>query len=418
MAEGVVITRARTGWPLVLGAAAVAVLTGAQVAAAASRAAVVFPVVAVGLALLVYLAVTRFAAFVGATLAVRASLDTARGTLDTRVVGDYSELPAWLDPGTAVGVLFLVAGLAWLAAQPWKGVHPAILAFLGVAGLSTLGSYDPATSAAELLRLATWLLMMVVVGRLTSEEPALRGPLLTAVFAAAVPPVVLTVHQVVTGADQAYVHGVLQPHGTFWHPNGLGLFCMLLALMGVSLLWWSRGRARLLLAVVVAGLAFALVASEARTAWLGAVAGLVVVAIAQDRRLLAVVGLAGVAAAVVLPSSLGESRTDAGYAGNSVVWRFDHWEQALGLMERNPVTGTGLGTTKMLIIKEVHNDYLRAAVETGLLGLIAYLALLVTLALIAARALRATRAGLERGWRSGSPPASLRSRWPRWPTTS
>ncbi|MFI9553895.1 O-antigen ligase family protein [Nonomuraea endophytica] len=389
------ITYEKAGWPLILGAAALAALTGAQLAASSARVAVVIPLAAAGLAVLAYLAVTRFALFVAAALAVRASLDLAKGTLDTRTVGGAAELPLWLDPGTLLGVLFLLAGTVWLAVQPRISVRPAIVFFFCVAALSAVGSSDPVTSAGETLRLAAWLLMIVVVACLVRQDRELVGPLLTAVFVAAIPPIALTLYQVVSGSDQAYVHGVLQPHGTFWHPNGLGLFSMLLLLMSLSVLPWSGSR--LVMGVLLAGLAFTLVASEARTAWFGAVAGLIVVALLQDRRIWFVIGLAGAAAAVILPSSLGESRTEAGFAGNSVVWRFDHWQQALGLMERNPVTGTGLGTTKLLIVKEVHNDYLRAIVETGLLGLAAYAALLVTLALAAARALRTARAGIDRG---------------------
>jgi O-antigen ligase len=63
------------------------------------------------------------------------------------------------------------------------------------------------------------------------------------------------------------------------------------------------------------------------------------------------------------------------------------------------VTGIGLKVTQNMTdqSKEPHNDYLRAYVETGLVGLAGYLGLLVALAVTAKRVVRAAKRGLERG---------------------
>jgi putative inorganic carbon (HCO3(-)) transporter len=60
---------------------------------------------------------------------------------------------------------------------------------------------------------------------------------------------------------------------------------------------------------------------------------------------------------------------------------------------------TKFSTTKA---KQPHNDFIRAYVETGLVGLFAYVAMLVSLVLLGRRAIRRTRKGtFERGVAAG-----------------
>lgn len=70
------------------------------------------------------------------------------------------------------------------------------------------------------------------------------------------------------------------------------------------------------------------------------------------------------------------------------------------LADKNPATGIGYGMTSYLTTqaKMPHNDYLRAYVETGLVGLAVYLAVIVLLLRLGLRAVRLAPAGtLDRG---------------------
>ncbi|GAA0975970.1 O-antigen ligase family protein [Acrocarpospora macrocephala] len=393
-------------------AAVLAAYSGIAFALGEPRGTVVIPVaVALSLALGV-IALTRFFVFVLIVLGVRASLDATKLAGSISPSGGGETAASWLDPSSMLGALFIVAGLAWLVAQgrrtegaPRRFLPVAAVLFLVACVLSMVGSLYLGTSAGEVVRIGAVLVMIFVVERLVAQDPARIPQLMIAVFAAAVLPSLVTVQQLLTGEGLVELNGSLRPHGTFWHPNALGMFCHVLIVAGVALFPHVGNRAKIGIGAVLALTGIALLGSGARGAMIAGLAGLVVVGLLQNRRLLIGLGALVVAIVVAVPAvvdrfaDLAETRTEGGLEANSLVWRFDHWSQALDLLGLNPVTGTGLGTTRLLIYKEVHNDYLRALVESGLLGLVTYLGLLAALVITAYLALRNTGPGrgLERG---------------------
>ena len=62
---------------------------------------------------------------------------------------------------------------------------------------------------------------------------------------------------------------------------------------------------------------------------------------------------------------------------NSFNWRLSHWHTVLKAWEKHPFLGYGLGLSKQSIDSKYlpHNDYLRALIEGGILGLFSYLVL-------------------------------------------
>ena len=66
------------------------------------------------------------------------------------------------------------------------------------------------------------------------------------------------------------------------------------------------------------------------------------------------------------------SKTD----GNSFNWRLAQWHYLLGQWQQFPFLGYGLGTSKYISTNglEPHNDYIRALLEGGIIGLITFLA--------------------------------------------
>lgn len=62
---------------------------------------------------------------------------------------------------------------------------------------------------------------------------------------------------------------------------------------------------------------------------------------------------------------------------NSFNWRLSHWHTVLKAWEKHPFLGYGLGLSKQSIDSKYlpHNDYIRALIEGGILGLISYLVL-------------------------------------------
>jgi O-antigen ligase len=164
-----------------------------------------------------------------------------------------------------------------------------------------------------------------------------------------------------------------------------------------------------LVAFLVAG-GTVLVATYARGAWIAAFVGILVVAVAARRWwvvgallvAVAVVGLA-VPSTVARFADVGRADRPGGDPSNSLTWRVRYWDRSLDLFTENPVTGVGLGMVAERLPEGVppHNDYVRALVETGVLGVATYLALFAAFGVTARRALQRAGPGLERGIATG-----------------
>src|SRR4029077_1744426 len=87
-----------------------------------------------------------------------------------------------------------------------------------------------------------------------------------------------------------------------------------------------------------------------------------------------------------------------GNTSNSIQWRFSYWTEVLPLANDNPITGVGLRMSSFLTTqnKEPHNDFLRAYVDSGIIGVIASLALLTSMVLVARQSLKEAGPGFDR----------------------
>jgi putative inorganic carbon (HCO3(-)) transporter len=350
---------------------------------------------------LVALAYARFAAFVLVLLVIRASLDWTRAPAG---VGQPTR------PGTmttAVAALFIAAACVWLIAQFKTGriVPPSLLSiawlgFVGVAFASAVAADRPLESLAEWGRIATAVGMLLVLQQLLGRGGDVRH-VLVACFASAVIPLAFAVYQVATGGpgDGERVHA------TFAHANAFGFYLVLLLTMGAALLPYVKLRARSLLLVLLWISAAALLVTYSRGSWIALIVGLVVVGFLQDPRLIALV--IGAAAVAVLSLSPVAERVDdlrseqavAGFEGNSLAWRIEYWGTVARLADESPIIGIGPKMTQYVTdaAKVPHNDYLRAYVEMGVLGVSAYAAVIAALIHTARKALAWAPHGLGQG---------------------
>jgi hypothetical protein len=115
------------------------------------------------------------------------------------------------DPARVLGLLFVAVSLVWWGARWIEGRrHPtsatgmALVAFLVVAALATLGSEAPGHSAAEVARFGTAILMFFVVDRLC-EDTGRPDRVLGAVLAAAVVPVAVALLGPLVGVHRTEV---------------------------------------------------------------------------------------------------------------------------------------------------------------------------------------------------------------------
>jgi putative inorganic carbon (HCO3(-)) transporter len=390
-------------WALPVGGATVvaAAVAAGLTAASGDRSLMLIPVAcALGLAALT-LAVTRFELFVGLILLVRASLDP----LD---VGSST-----LDAAGALSVLFVGASILWLLAERVDAVHavrsstqallPPVAAFFGAATLSVTFSTHPLESLFEVVRFGTLIVIVVVLGRLITNERRMRLVLIAAI-GSSIFPLLVAFNQLMTGGGFLTPEGLGRIRGTFLHSNPFAAYLFLMITLIVSLYphvtrWW-----KLMLTGLGVACGGALLMTYARGSWVATILALVVVGILQDRRILWLLGATLVVIALAVPSvgvrlsDLSETQKASGAPGNSLQWRIQYWKQVLTLQD-NPVLGIGFKEVELTetAAKAPHNDPIRVYVETGVIGLAAYVWFLVALGVEARTSLRRAPPGIPRG---------------------
>jgi putative inorganic carbon (hco3(-)) transporter len=350
---------------------------------------------------LLALALARFEVFVLAVLGVRTTLDALK-------LGGAAAIP---DPAALLGILFIGVSVIWLItetrrpdAAPFSRLSWAAMVFVAVAFLGVLTSPLPVDSFIEWSRLASMLLMLLVVERLGSR-PAWRAHLLGAFATAAVVPLLVAGYQLATNSNLFSAGGFERIRGTFTHSNPLAAFLALLVVVAFAVLTNDRDQRRRVLAGLTLAVSLGgLYLTYTRAAWLAAALGFAVVAATLGRRALATLVGAAVLVVVLVPgiserfSDLSESESARGESANSLTWRVEYWGSAFLLASESPVTGIGLKqiAAQTEEAKQPHNDFVRAYVELGFAGLAAYTYLVWQFVATAVRALRAAR-GRPRG---------------------
>jgi putative inorganic carbon (hco3(-)) transporter len=404
---------------LVAVAAAAAAISGLSVGQD-SKLAVVLPVAAAAGVGLGVLALTRFRIYVVIMLVLRASIDLAKLSGGANAPGATPTAGASrvLDPASLLAVLFLLAAALWLAAQhrqqgrlPGSPLRRALVVYVAAAALSVLGSGRPLASGLEVTRILAAVAMFAVLEQMMVDPDASKQ-LLAAAFASTLFPLAYTTFGYLAGHPPTEAKGsLLRVTGTFTQSNTFGRYLMLMVIFGFAVYPYVAKQLRLPLAVLLAGCSGFLLLTYTRTAILGAVIGLVVVGLVQSKRLLFGLVVAALCTLLLVPqmSSRFTSVTDLSGiggqpTGNSLAWRLNYWTEVLPLANANPVTGIGLNMTQYNTdaAKQPHNDFIRAYVEMGVIGLGAYLAMLIALVGLGRRAVRASPPRtLDRGVAAG-----------------
>ena len=391
----------RTLWAfIVIAAIAASVIAGMLLGTGQGRftSAIMLPIAGVLAMIFAWLVFARFELFVLSILAVRSALDAFGG------------LGGGLGAAGAVSVVFLCVGTIWLFAEPIEQRLPVprfvwpIAAFVVSSTLSVLVAQDQTGAIQDVIRFATLVVIVLVLNQLLRTEQEFRH-LLIAAYLSLIIPAAVGAYQLATKSGFHVSNEFSRVKGTFDHPNPLAIYLTMMLVMGVALLLEVRRRSlKAALVVSITVSAILLLLTYTRSAWIATVAGLLVVAFYKGKRLLPLMGLVFVAVAMLVPSvatrfsDLSTETTRSGAAGNSLVWRFEYWHQALTLSD-DPIIGAGLRTVRAVsdVEKEPHNDFIRVYVETGLIGLSAYLWFLFSLVKTARRSIRGTRSRIGRG---------------------
>lgn len=404
---------------LLLVLAAMACAASGAAMTTGNKIAEVVPVALVLALLLAMVAATRFHWLVALLLAVRPALDMVRlaGSAAGNTTTQTSSTRA-LDPASIAAVLFLVAGSLWMASRirargplQRSTLRRAMLAFVATGFLSVVGAAHKSASLVEGLRILAIVLMFIVLEQLMQDKRRMRM-MIRAAYLSAVIPIVYSLAGLAHGHLASELKGgYSRLTGSFSQSNDFGRYLMLMIIFGVAIYpHVSKRERRVLLPVLVACFCF-LPLTYTRTALVGTALGLVVIGILQSKKILGIMLVGAIAAVIVVPglgsrfSVLGSTASqvssgNTSSSGNSLVWRLSYWTEVLPLANSNPITGIGLDMTQYEtdVAKQPHNDYIRAYVETGILGLGAYLAMLAAMLALGRRAIKVTRRGtFDRG---------------------
>lgn len=368
-----------------LGPLPVAVMTGVLVAGA------------LGLAAL-WVAFARFELFLLLLFALRPLLDLFK--LDQ--LGPFT-------PSVAAGGLFLVAATWWLLARwragqwvPLSWASKAMLALPVADVIATITSVAPVTSVITTSRLATGVLMFVVLEQAIGSGELSHRRLMRAVLVSLGVVLAVCLLQQTTGwrLNVAPDADLSRLSGPFVHPSVLAKYLLVILLWLVAtrlrVLKRSEWRWYALTVVVVLGLGLTMT----RAAWGAALVGVLVIIARRDWRWVPAVLAGVVATALFVPAistriaSLWTSTSPApGVPANSFAWRMDYWEQLLPLARTSPLNGVGPGSISLLGTDglEAHNSWVQVYVETGIVGVAALLLAIAGIVLSLWRASRAVR---------------------------
>jgi len=294
----------------------------------------------------------------------------------------------------------------WWFLAGWVALQGLWVILLPLGGLGLDGSYL-SDAIREWIRLFSWLIVYLLVMQLKDRLPP--DKVISLLFLGLVLPLTAALMQMLLPAS--LLPAVLAPkgfsltsalepasriNGTLGHPNTFTTFLFFF----LGLTYWKQGHAqrRLPWLLLLGLLTFFFVSTKALFGLM--MLGTFIVCVIAPKLSLPnlvggivlfalVIGLFGSSEfgqerlGSIAETPLGNPDIDIWKAillsagdGNSFNWRIAQWTYLLTAWQQYPILGFGLGTSTAISTNGLlpHNDYVRALVEGGLVGLITYLA--------------------------------------------
>jgi len=264
--------------------------------------------------------------------------------------------------------------------------------FIIIAVVSIFFSYSAYLSLAESLRLLSILAVYALAYLLINSSQDLKS-LIKVIIVSAIIPSLFALWQFYTDTGLSIpFEGIYNRiYGTFAHPN---LFAYYLLLpIALSLYLFLNGNKKQINNILyfLSAIFFIifLALTFTRGAWLSFLIILTIVGILRYRALL-IATLICLALAYLLIEPLNYRINDlvANRSDSSIQWRISLWSDAKEYVKNQPLLGYGAGVASNLILDkrgeqfgspDPHNDYLKIAIENGLVGLLVYFSLIIGL---------------------------------------
>ena len=278
--------------------------------------------------------------------------------------------------------------------------------FLLITAASVFYSSDLKSSFSDWLRLVS-VFSVYLLGRILFVTPDKVRTAFTAVLLSSLIPMAVACVQLVTHKGLVQDGEALRIAGTFLHPNAFASYILILLIFGISQ-WFEKKKmvAPFFLRAIVCVSSMIFIFTFSRGAWIAFVVAVLFLGVFRYRKLLVLLPLGLILVIGVVPSARARIENifhPGGYARSrsAWAWREDAWKQILPLVYQKPILGHGLGTVETEFGFMTHNDYLRLAAETGILGLLAYLLLMGRLLGTTWKDFRRTRSERVRGLQMG-----------------
>lgn len=278
------------------------------------------------------------------------------------------------------------------------------LIFIAWCSFTAIYSYDLASTIRETIKAANlFALFGICYVMSVKDKEKFKKYFLKALITASIIPLLAGVYQffTLTGLDLDGVANRI--YGTFAHPNILATYALLLLMVLVNESWlaknWSRWVYLFLLAIIAL--------TYTRIAWIGMAILFIIVGLVYYRKILAYT-LAGVALFYGLfypfnnllisnynfnlqSFSLISRLTARNENSDSIKWRMDVATKVLPLFKKKPIIGYGYGSFPKVWdynkdvtniwdnTSEAHDDYIKVAFESGIIGLILFLSIFISL---------------------------------------
>lgn len=273
----------------------------------------------------------------------------------------------------------------------YKSTPLLILLFIGL--LSFPFTIDIRASIIGLIKLTTVFCAFGIaynsVNNLKEADTVIKSVILASII-----PMMFGFYQEITGNyDQIYNAAVNRVNSVFGQGNTYGIFLtntMCAALVVLLSNKLSR-KSRIIFTVIFGAMVASQVFALNRGTWIAMTIGIIVSLYPYRKKVkIRWFVLGGLVVAILFSSVIYERFTDEGYRytgekKDTFMGRVRYWQYLTPLILERPLLGHGIGTTATANdergLLAPHNDYIRLAVDIGVIGSMVYMYFLISLAL-------------------------------------